>query len=244
MFSRLPVWAPSPVPDPMFREVPKAVERARDRRDRGRLRHRRRALRGGRVRRRRAAVLALLHRARVPVARDEQAHRRLRRLAGGPGADPAGDRRRGARGDRARPRAGRADLRRRADRGREHARRCGRGGQDGGGDRPGRLHQHLDRRGHRDAVHDRGVDADPARLRAVHRQRDAPGGQAAGDRGGPDQGPGAGRTGAGRAGTATWWAWCAARSPTRTSRPRPGRGSGPRSAPACPATRNASAGWA
>src|SRR5450631_2050322 len=26
MFSRLPVWAPSPVPDPMFREVPKAVE--------------------------------------------------------------------------------------------------------------------------------------------------------------------------------------------------------------------------
>ena len=27
MFSRLPVWAPSPVPDPMFREVPKAVER-------------------------------------------------------------------------------------------------------------------------------------------------------------------------------------------------------------------------
>jgi mycofactocin system FadH/OYE family oxidoreductase 2 len=27
MFSRLPVWAPSPVPDPMFREVPKAVDR-------------------------------------------------------------------------------------------------------------------------------------------------------------------------------------------------------------------------
>ncbi|MGO9505244.1 MAG: mycofactocin system FadH/OYE family oxidoreductase 2 [Streptosporangiaceae bacterium] len=27
MFSRLPVWAPSPVPDPLFREVPKAVER-------------------------------------------------------------------------------------------------------------------------------------------------------------------------------------------------------------------------
>ena len=27
MFSRLPVWAPSAVPDPMFREVPKAVER-------------------------------------------------------------------------------------------------------------------------------------------------------------------------------------------------------------------------
>lgn len=27
MFSRLPVWAPSAVPDPLFREVPKAVER-------------------------------------------------------------------------------------------------------------------------------------------------------------------------------------------------------------------------
>ncbi len=28
MYSRLPVWAPSPVPDPLFREVPKAVERS------------------------------------------------------------------------------------------------------------------------------------------------------------------------------------------------------------------------
>ena len=27
-YSRLPVWAPSPVPDPLFREVPKAVDRA------------------------------------------------------------------------------------------------------------------------------------------------------------------------------------------------------------------------
>lgn len=26
MYSRLPVWAPSPVPDPLFREIPKAVE--------------------------------------------------------------------------------------------------------------------------------------------------------------------------------------------------------------------------
>ena len=26
MFSRLPVWAPSPIPDPLFREVPKALE--------------------------------------------------------------------------------------------------------------------------------------------------------------------------------------------------------------------------
>ncbi len=28
MYSRLPVWAPSPVPDPLFREVPKAVDHA------------------------------------------------------------------------------------------------------------------------------------------------------------------------------------------------------------------------
>src|SRR5579863_4930850 len=26
MYTRLPVWAPSPVPDPLFREVPKEVE--------------------------------------------------------------------------------------------------------------------------------------------------------------------------------------------------------------------------
>ena len=26
MYSRLPVWAPSPIPDPLFREVPKALE--------------------------------------------------------------------------------------------------------------------------------------------------------------------------------------------------------------------------
>ena len=38
MYSRLPVWAPSPVADPLFREVPKAVDEARDRRDRRRLR--------------------------------------------------------------------------------------------------------------------------------------------------------------------------------------------------------------
>ena len=197
MFSRLPVWAPSPVPDPMFREVPKAVERHEIAADRGRLRPGRRALRRRRLRRRGAAMLALLHRAGVPVARDEHAHRRVRRLASGPGPHPAGNHRRGAGGDRARPCAGRADLRRRADRGRQHARRGGRGGQDGGGHRPGRLHQHLDRRGHRDAVHDRGVDDHPARLRPVHLQRDAPGGPSAGHRGGPDQGPGPGRARAG-----------------------------------------------
>src|SRR5580692_11289775 len=28
MYTRLPVWAPSPVPDPLFREVPKAIDDA------------------------------------------------------------------------------------------------------------------------------------------------------------------------------------------------------------------------
>ena len=59
MYTRLPVWAPSPVADPLFREVPKAVDAGRDRRDRRRLRHRRRALRRGRLRRHRAAVQPL-----------------------------------------------------------------------------------------------------------------------------------------------------------------------------------------
>ena len=81
MFSRLPVWAPSAVADPLFREVPKAVTPRRDRRDRRRLRTRRRALRRGRLRRHRAAVLALVDRARVPLPRHQPAHRRLRRFA-------------------------------------------------------------------------------------------------------------------------------------------------------------------
>ncbi len=81
MYSRLPVWAPSPVADPLFREVPKEVDRRGDRRDRRRLRPGGRALQGGRLRRHRAAVLAQLDRARLPLAGHEHAHRRLRRIA-------------------------------------------------------------------------------------------------------------------------------------------------------------------
>ena len=68
MYTRLPVWGPSPVADPLFREVPKAIDHARDRRGRGRLRRRGRPLQGRRLRRHRAAVLALVDRARLPVA--------------------------------------------------------------------------------------------------------------------------------------------------------------------------------
>ncbi len=107
----------------------------RDRRDRRRLRPGRRTLRRGRVRRHRAAVLAQLDRAWLPLPRHQPPHRRLRRVAREPGSAARRDRRRGARGDRTRPGARRADLRRRADRGRHHDRRRG-------------AHR-RDRRGHR-----------------------------------------------------------------------------------------------
>ena len=97
MYTRLPVWAPSPVADPLFREVPKAVDDGRDRRDRRRLRDRRRALRRGRLRRHRAAVQPLVDRARLPLPGHEPPHRRLRRIARQPGPPAARDRRRRAR---------------------------------------------------------------------------------------------------------------------------------------------------
>ena len=74
---------------------------ARDRRDRGRLRRRGRALPGGRLRRHRAAVLAQLDRAGLPVAGGQPPHRPLRRLAREPGPPAARDRRGRPRGDRA-----------------------------------------------------------------------------------------------------------------------------------------------
>ena len=76
--------------------------------------------------------------------------------------------------DRQPPGARRAAVRRRADRGRHDDRRGRRGRPHGRGVRAGRLHQHVDRRGDGDAVHDRGVDARAAGLRAVHPVGDAP----------------------------------------------------------------------
>ena len=136
MYTRLPVWAPSPVADPLFREVPKAVTDGRDRRDRRRLRDRRRALRRGRLRRHRAAVQPLVDRPRLPLPGHQPPHRRLRRLARrtGPGCCceiVAAVRRR----DRQPARPRRAAVRRRADRGRHDDRRGGRGRPHGRGDR-------------------------------------------------------------------------------------------------------------
>ncbi len=172
--------------------------RRRDRRDRRRLRPGRRALRRGRVRRHRAPVLPLLHRAGLPLARHEPAHRPLRRLAGEPRPPAARAGRRGAAGDRVGSGARRAHLRRRADRGRHHHRRGRAGRRAGGGQRSRRLHQHLDRRGHREPLHDRGVDAHPAGLRPVHPVGHPQGRRPPGDRGGALQGSPPGRAGAGR----------------------------------------------
>ena len=69
MYSRRPVWAPSAGGRPAVPRGAQGRRPGRDRRDRGRLRPGRRALRRGRVRRHRAPVLALLDRARLPVAR-------------------------------------------------------------------------------------------------------------------------------------------------------------------------------
>jgi 2,4-dienoyl-CoA reductase-like NADH-dependent reductase (Old Yellow Enzyme family) len=55
--------------------------------------------------------------------------------------------------------------------------------------------------------------------------------------------PAAGRPGPQLKGCATWSVWCGARSRIPISRSRPDRGTPPTSAPACRATRSASAGW-
>ena len=241
MYSRLPVWAPEPGPGPAVPGGSEGRRAPRDRRDRGRLRPGRRALHGRRVRRRRAAVLALVDRPRVPVRAPptaaptryggslaNRARLLLEIVGGGPGRDRAGA---GAR---------RPAVRRRADRGRhDHRRRRG-GRAAGRGHRAGRLHQHLDRRRHRHPVHDRGEHAGAAGVRHVHPERDPGRRVAARGRGRPVQGPACRPTGR----------WRRARRPGRRGprpdrRPRlraPRRGPArpPGSAPACPATRSAS----
>ena len=155
-------------------------------------------------------MLPLVDRARASSRRPPtRAHRRLRRLAGQPGPAAARDRRRRPVDHRPRPGPRRAPLRRRAHRGRHRHRRRRGGGPHGRGHRPGRLHQHLDRRGHRHPLHDRGQHAGPARLRHVHPERHPGGGRPAGGRGRPVQGPAPGRPGPRRRACATWSAWSA-----------------------------------
>ena len=140
-------------------------------------------------------MFAQLDRPRVPVAGHQPAHRRLRRLPRQPGTDPARDRRRRARRDRPRHRPRRAPLRRRADRRGHHDRRGRRGGRRARSPPAHRLHQHVDRCGHRLVVRHRGLDARPARLRLVHPVGHPGQGPAAGGGRGPVQGPAPGRPG-------------------------------------------------
>ena len=143
--------------------------RRRDRRDRRRVRPRRRALRRGRFRRHRAAVLPLVDRPRLPLARHQPAQptSTVARSRTGPGccagSSPPCAATIGT-GDGARC----AALRRRADRRRHDDRRRPRRRPARRGRRSHRLHQHLDRRRHGEPVHDRGEHARPAGLCDVH----------------------------------------------------------------------------
>ena len=198
MYTRLPVLAPSPVPDPLFREVPKPVEPLEIAEIVDGYARVARHCAAGRVRRGGAAGLTVLDHPGVPVPGHQPADRRVRRAAAQPGPAAAGDRGRGARGDRTRPGPRRADLRRRADRGRHHPQRGGRGGAAGQRHRSRRLHQHHARGGHGHPVHGRGQHAHRPGLRHARPGRDPRRGGYPGDRGGPDHRPAAGRPGAGR----------------------------------------------
>ena len=163
MFSRLPVWAPSAVADPLFREVPKEVDQheiAEIVTGYATVAEHCRA--GGFD----GIELQCSHSSIVRGFLSPAINHRtdaLRRLAREPGPPAGRDRRGRAPGHRARHGPRRAAVRRRADRRRRHRRRGGRGGPHGRGPGHGRLRQHLHRCGHRLALHDRGVDARAAR---------------------------------------------------------------------------------
>ena len=244
MYTRLPVWAPSPVADPLFREVPKAVTAAEiDEIVAGYATVAEHCAEGGFD----GIELQCSHSSIVRGFLSPATNRRTDDYGG------SLENRarllleivaavRGVIGNRLGPR--RAAVRRRADRGRHDDRRGRRRRPDGRGRRAGRLRQHLDRRGHGDAVHDRGVDARAARLRPVHPVGHPQGGRAAGRRRRPVQGPAAGRAGARRGPLRPRRRRARARSPTPTSPPRRGPAPPRRSGCACRATRSASAGWA
>ena len=81
MYTRLPVWAPSPVADPLFREVPKAVDQAEiDEIVAGYALVAEHCAEGG-FDGIELQCSPLLDRARLPLAGHQPPHRRLRRLA-------------------------------------------------------------------------------------------------------------------------------------------------------------------
>ena len=211
-------WAPSPLADPMFREVPSEITAAGIAELVEGYALVGAALRRRRLRRRRAAVLARLDPAPVPVPADQPPHRRLRRPAGEP--RPRG---RAKRWSRCAPRSGPT--------GSLGVRLCGDEGIPGGttldelvrtarlAGTARRLRQHLDRRRHRDPAPDRGLDARRPRLRARTSRRRCGArwrcrwsGWGGSPRWSTPSGPSP-------TATATWSASSAARSPTPPSPP-------------------------
>ena len=246
MYTRLPVWAPSPVPDPLFREVPKAVEPTRSREIVDGLRHRGRPLHGRRVRRDRAAVLPLVHRARLPVTGHQ--HRvptpTGARSPTGPGCCWRSSTRSERRSVRDTCPRG-PPLRRRAHRGRA-PRSTTRWRWPGWSTPAGKVDYINTSIGVATAtlfMIEASMQVPPGYAMFIPSAiREAVGVPVVGV--GPVQRPPPGRPGPRRRASAIWSAWCAARSPTPISRPRRARGTPPRSAAACPATRSAWAGWA
>ena len=198
MYSRLPVWGPSPVADPLFREVPKAVTRAEIDEI--------------------VAGYALVAEHCAEGGFDgielQCSHSSIVRGFLSPATNRRTDEYGGSLENRARilvdiVAAVRKVIGNRLALG---VRLCGdeliehgttiddavRVAEIVERDRPRRLHQHLDRRRHGEPVHDRGVDAHPAGVRDVHPLRDPQGGRPAGDRRRSLQGSAAGRAGARR----------------------------------------------
>ena len=104
MYSRLALWAASPVADPVSPRGSQGDRGARDRRGHRRLCHRGGSFRARGFRRGRARVLGRLDPERLSLAGDEPAHRRLRRSARAPRPAAPRDPERGARCLRARAR--------------------------------------------------------------------------------------------------------------------------------------------
>ncbi len=243
LYTRLPVWAPSPVPDPLFREVPKAVEP-----------HEIAEIVAGY-----ALVAEHCMAGGFDGVELQCSHSSIVRGFLSPATNHRTDGYGGSllqrarllldlvaavrRSHRAGSRPRRAPVRRRADRGGHDHRGRGGGGPTGRSHRPGRLHQHVDRGGHGHPVHDRSEHAGPARLRHVHTERHPPGRAASRWSAWAGSRTRCRRIGPCRPGCATWSGWSGARSPMPTSRPRPAPATAPTSAPACPATRSASAAW-
>ena len=244
MYSRLPVQAPSPVPDPLFREVPKPVEP-----------HEIAEIVAGYARVARHCAEGGFDGVELQCSQSSIIRGFL-----SPATNQRTDRYGGSLRNRARLLLEIvAAVREAIGPGRAlGVRLCGDEMIEGGttlgeavevarmasAHRRGGLHQHHDRRGHRQPVRGGGEHAGgPRATPCTSRPRSGPRwtSRCWAPAGSPTRSRPTRRW---PTGSVTWSAWSAGRSPTRTSRPGPGPGRPPRSVPACPATRSARAGWA